>query len=58
MREQLRDAPLGTIARAVSGGHWVKVRGGWQWFNGDVFPTPGGDWDGALHMPTDAAGEG
>lgn len=47
----LDNAPLGTKAPATGGGHWVKVARGWKWFNGDTFPTVGGDWDGTLIPP-------
>jgi len=38
------DYPNGTKAYSYTGGHWVKVPSGWQWFCGSTFPTPGADW--------------
>lgn len=35
--------PIGTKARAVMGGYWIKTERGWKWFCGATFPTPGGD---------------
>ena len=37
------EYPIGTKAHAFNGGHWVRVEHGWKWFNGNIFPTPGGD---------------
>jgi hypothetical protein len=48
----LENAPLGTKAPAIIGGHWVKVTTGWKWHMGDTFPRPGGDWTGELIAPT------
>jgi hypothetical protein len=48
----LSEYPLGTKARAIGGGHWVKVERGWKWFNGSTFPRPGGDWDGCVEIPS------
>ncbi len=47
----LANAPLGTKAPSLRGGHWLRVKHGWQWGTGDVFPTPGGDWNGQLLLP-------
>lgn len=49
--DRLRNAPIGTKAPAIMGGHWIKVELGWKWFCGDTFPTVGGDWDGNLIYP-------
>lgn len=51
MSNRLHNAPLGTKAPAIGGGHWVKVATGWRWWCGDTFPRPGGDWDGSLQYP-------
>lgn len=51
-RGDLQRAPLGTKAPAIGGGYWLKVADGWKWFNGDTFPSPGGDWDRTLVLPT------
>lgn len=37
------EYPIGTKAKAVMGGHWIKVKLGWKWCTGATFPTPGGD---------------
>lgn len=51
-RDRLDAAPIGTKAPALMGGNWIKVENGWRWGNnGDVFPTPGGDWMGRLIYP-------
>lgn len=50
-----RDAPIGTQAPAIGGGHWYRTAQGWKWNGpdgcGDTFPRPGGDWDGRLIYP-------
>jgi len=47
----LKDYPIGTKAKALMGGHWVKTEMGWKWFNGATFPNPGGDWTGEVSIP-------
>lgn len=48
----VENAPMGTRAPAVSGGYWLRVIDGWRWnASGSVFPRPGGDWTGELHVP-------
>lgn len=47
----MKDAPLGTKAPAINGGHWIRVARGWQWCSGATFPRPGGDWTGKLIYP-------
>jgi len=47
----IENAPIGTIAPSVIGGHWVKTPCGWQSLGGSTFPTPGGDWGGELIPP-------
>lgn len=37
------EYPVGTKARAVTGGHWVKTLWGWKFNTGDYFPAPGAD---------------
>jgi hypothetical protein len=60
----LENAPIGTRAPAITGGHWERVAYGWKWCTGSVFPRPGSDWNGKLIAPTteqprtDAGGEG
>lgn len=45
----LENAPIGTIAPAIYGGHWTRTERGWEWAaSGSTFPRPGGDWTGAL----------
>lgn len=34
---------IGTRAFSLSGGFWERVKDGWKWCCGDVFPTPGAD---------------
>jgi hypothetical protein len=55
----LANAPIGTIAPSISGGHWTRVDRGWKWCTGATFPRPGGDWNGELIAPqsTGQAGE-
>lgn len=47
----LENAPIGTKAPAIMGGHWIKVERGWKWCSGSTFPRPGGDWTGELIAP-------
>lgn len=54
----LDNAPLGTKAPAIMGGHWERVEGGWKWCTGSTFPRPGGDWDGRLIQPEPQQGDG
>lgn len=42
-KKDWKDYPIGTKAYALGGGHWTKTQKGWEWFNGDVYPSPGGD---------------
>lgn len=51
--DRLKNAPIGTKAPAIDGGHWIKVKGGWKWFapRGGVYPRSGADWDGNLIYP-------
>lgn len=37
------EYPIGTKAHAFNGGFWIKVKTGWKWCTGSIFPTPGGD---------------
>lgn len=47
------EYPVGTIAFAVSGGYWVKIKsGGWKWCVGSTFPTPGADASNRVLIPT------
>lgn len=46
----LKDYPLGSKFRAISGGYWEKVENGFKWCTGDTFPNLGGDWDGTVSM--------
>jgi hypothetical protein len=50
----LSDAPLGSKAPAISGGHWVMTDRSWKWCTGSTFPRPGGDWTGELIYPTES----
>jgi hypothetical protein len=43
--------PIGTKARAIMGGYWIKAQSGWKWFCGSTFPRPGGDADGYVQYP-------
>lgn len=49
------NAPCGTIAPAIGGGHWFRTERGWKWNGpdgcGSTFPRPGGDWNGHLIRP-------
>ncbi len=47
----LENAPIGTKAPAIGGGHWVRTERGWKWCTGATFPRPGGDWTGELMKP-------
>ncbi|WP_228263926.1 hypothetical protein [Marinobacter shengliensis] len=47
----LQNAPLGTTAPSVQGGHWIRTNLGWRWCTGATFPSPGGDWNGDLIPP-------
>ena len=37
------EYPIGTMANACIGGHWLKTKYGWKWCTGATFPSPGGD---------------
>lgn len=58
MDQKLRDAPIGTKAPAIMGGHWYRTARGWKWNgpdgSGGTFPRPGGDWDGELIYPEES----
>lgn len=45
------EYPIGTKAKAVMGGYWVKTERGWHWPGGGTFPTPGGDATGEVCLP-------
>lgn len=47
------EYPEGTKAKAVMGGHWVRVKRGWKWHLGDTFPSPGGDATGEVCLPVE-----
>lgn len=55
-RLTLSNAPVGTLAPAIMGGHWCKMEHGWKWNgpdgSGSTFPRPGGDWNGKLVPPS------
>lgn len=46
------EYPIGTKAWAVTGGYWIRMTRGWKWCTGDTFPTPGGDSDGTVTIPS------
>lgn len=48
----LQNAPIGTKAPSIYGGHWSRTERGWKWSTGDTFPCVGGDWNGELIPPT------
>ena len=35
----LREYPIGTKAKAIGGGYWMRVEYGWRWCTGSTFPT-------------------
>jgi hypothetical protein len=45
------EYPLGTKAKALMGGYWIKTERGWHWPGGGTFPTPGGDATGEVCLP-------
>jgi len=45
------EYPIGTKAKCITGGHWIRNKSGWKWFCGDTFPTPGGDATGDIMLP-------
>ena len=47
----VENAPIGTKAPAIGGGHWLRTERGWKWCTGATFPRPGGDWTGYLIAP-------
>ncbi len=49
--KSLKEYPLGTKAKALMGGYWIKVERGWKWCTGATFPTVGGDWTGEIWEP-------
>jgi hypothetical protein len=48
---QWNEYPIGTKAKALMGGYWIKEKGGWRWPGGALFPTPGGDATGEVCLP-------
>lgn len=50
--KDLSEYPVGTKAKALMGGYWIKTERGWQWINGSTFPRPGGDWTGEISLPS------
>lgn len=46
----LSEYPVGTKAKAIGGGYWIKNKFGWKWFTGSTFPSPGGDWTGEVSV--------
>ena len=50
--KEIRDYPIGTKFQAIRGGYWVRVKNGFKWCTGSTFPRVGGDWDGAICLPT------
>jgi len=52
------EYPIGTKAKALMGGYWIKNERGWKWCNnGGTFPTPGGDATGEVCLPNIASDE-
>lgn len=51
MERMLAEAPEGSKAISVCGGHWLKMERGWRWCTGSVFPRPGADWIGTIVLP-------
>lgn len=45
------EYPIGTKAKALMGGFWIKTAHGWKWCTGSTFPTPGGDATGEVCLP-------
>lgn len=52
-RKSWSEYPIGTKAKAISGGFWIKVNNGWRWCSGSIFPTPGADASGEVILPTE-----
>src|SRR4051812_14524783 len=50
--QDLRAYPIGTKAKALGGGHWIKNERGWKWCTGATFPNVGGDWTGEVCLPS------
>jgi len=50
----VENAPVGSIAPAIGGGHWTRTERGWEWCTGATFPRPGGDWTGEIRIPFDS----
>lgn len=50
-KRQWNEYPIGTKAKAIGGGYWVRVKTGWHWPGGSTFPTPGGDATGEVCLP-------
>lgn len=44
----IREYPIGTKFPSLNGGHWVRVKRGFKWCSGAVFPSVGGDWNGEV----------
>lgn len=43
--------PIGTKFRSYTGGYWIKVKTGYKWCTGAIFPRVGGDYDGYVKLP-------
>lgn len=48
----IKEYPIGTKFKCITGGHWVRVERGFKWFCGSTFPRVGGDWTGEVRLPT------
>lgn len=59
MKVTVENAPIGTKAPCIMGGHWYRTEHGWKWNgphgSGGTFPRPGGDWNGDLELPEERA---
>lgn len=44
----INQYPVGTKAKAIGGGYWIRVRRGWKWCTGSTFSNVGGDWMGEV----------
>ena len=49
--KDVREYPIGTKFKALTGGHWIRTERGFKWCTGSTFPNVGGDWSGEVCLP-------
>lgn len=49
--KDIRDYPIGTMFKSITGGCWTRTERGFKWGGGSTFPSIGGDWNGYVCLP-------